>query len=85
MSDCIVCHNKTQRKIITYIQEYNGQWIGINGVPAEVCPICGEQYFDPDTVDKIQDIVTSQQSQKYLHIPLYEFGPGFTGIEQYPV
>ncbi len=72
MNECIVCHNETQKQLITYIQEYYGKWVAIDRVPADVCPICGEQYFDPDTVDKIQNTINSHSPKKSLNIPVYE-------------
>ena len=71
MGECLVCHNETQKRIITYVQEYQEKLVAVKDVPAEICPICGEQYFNPDTVDKIQNAIYSQKTT--LDIPLYEF------------
>jgi len=67
-----VCTNETERRLVTYIQEYKGKWIAVSRVPADVCPICGEQYFEPHTVDKIQKVIYSQKAEKTMDIPLYE-------------
>ena len=76
MGECLVCHNETQKRIITYVQEYQEKLVAVKDVPAEVCPICGEQYFNPDTVDKIQNVIYSQKTKTTLNIPLYEFEAG---------
>ena len=73
MGECAVCHNETEKRLITYVQEYQGKWVAVRDVPADVCPICGEQYFDPDTVDSIQSTVCSQKAKTTLDVPLYEF------------
>ena len=73
MGQCLVCHNETEKRLITYIQEYQGKWVAVKDVPADICPICGEQYFDPDTADRIQNTIYSQETEMTLDIPLYEF------------
>ena len=80
MGECLVCHNETQKRIITYVQEYQEKLVAVKDVPAEVCPICGEQYFNPDTVDKIQNVIYSQKTKITLDIPLYEFEASRVGL-----
>jgi len=71
MSKCSVCHSKTASKIITYTQWYKSKLIAIENVPAEVCPICGEEYFSPDVADKIQEAIKSHSSSKAIEVPVY--------------
>jgi YgiT-type zinc finger domain-containing protein len=42
-----------QQTAMTYIQIYNGTLIHAPNVPAWKCDICGQTFFDPDAVRRI--------------------------------
>jgi hypothetical protein len=46
---------------VTYSLEMNGQFFLIKNVPARVNPETGEQFFAPDTVERIQEIIRPLQ------------------------
>jgi len=53
----------------------NGKFYLVEHVPAKVCLETGEQYFAPETVDKIQKIIWGQKKLiKFIETPVYEFG-----------
>ncbi|MCF6156691.1 MAG: type II toxin-antitoxin system MqsA family antitoxin [Candidatus Brocadia sp.] len=60
MNTCSVCHGKTIQKYITYTQWYQGELVAVEHVPAEVCENCNEEYFSPETVDKLQNTIDNQ-------------------------
>jgi HTH-type transcriptional regulator / antitoxin MqsA len=70
---CLVCKTETVTQVVTYSQEYNGQLVAVENVPADVCPRCGEQYFAPETVDKIQKVIYSGDTAKKLEIPVFDY------------
>ncbi|MCH8525756.1 MAG: YgiT-type zinc finger protein [Kiritimatiellae bacterium] len=59
---------------VTYTLEINGSLYVIEHVPARVCKETGEQYFSPETVDRIQSIVLGNQPpDKMIQTPVYEY------------
>ena len=60
---------------VTYTLEVDGEFYIVEHVPARVCMETGEQYFSPDTVEKIQNIIWGQRKPvKVIETPVYEFG-----------
>ena len=65
---------------VTYTLELDGKFYIVEHVPAKVCLETGEQYFAPETVEKIQKIVWEKRKPiKVLETPVYEFGLAATG------
>lgn len=62
-----------ERKV-TYTLEVGGKFIIIENVPARVCEETGEQFFSPDTVERLQQIIWEQHEPKrVVETPVYEF------------
>lgn len=72
MNKCSVCHSEIHSKKITYTQWYKGELIAIENVPANVCANCGEEYFSPKTVDKIQKVIESHHAKKTIKVPVFQ-------------
>ena len=52
----------------------DGKFYSIEHVPARVKVESGEQYFAPETVERIQQIIWNQQpSVQMIQTPVYEF------------
>jgi YgiT-type zinc finger domain-containing protein len=65
---------------VTYTIEMDGKFYIVEHVPARVCLETREQYFSPETVEKIQDIIWGQRKPvKVIETPVYEFGLASTG------
>ena len=47
---------------VTYTLEMNGRLFVVENVPARVDTETGEQFFSPETVERLQDIQRSKQS-----------------------
>jgi YgiT-type zinc finger domain-containing protein len=59
---------------VTYTLEHNGKFFIIEHVPARVCRESGEQYFSPETVERIQAIVKSKKKpDKIIKTPVYRY------------
>lgn len=69
---CSACHSETTSKNITYTQWYQGELIAVENVPAEVCQNCGEEYFSPEIVDKIQRVIELHRSSKTIQEPVFQ-------------
>ena len=60
---------------VTYTLEVDGKFYIVEHVPASVCQETGEQYFTPETVEKMQNIIWGQSKPvKVIETPVYEFG-----------
>jgi YgiT-type zinc finger domain-containing protein len=59
---------------VTYTLEYGGKFYLIEHVPARVCPETGEQYFAPETVERIQALIKGKKvPEKVIETPVYEY------------
>ena len=59
---------------VTYTLEHDGRFFLIEHVPARVCRETGEQYFSPETVEHLQDIIKSKKKpDRVLETPVYEY------------
>lgn len=61
-------------KKVSYTLEYKSKFYVIEHVPARVCQETGEQYFSPETVERIQELVMGNKAPlKILETPVYEY------------
>lgn len=59
---------------VTYTLEHEGKFYIIEHVPARVCKETGEQYFSPETVERIQALIKgSRKPDKVIETPVYEY------------
>jgi YgiT-type zinc finger domain-containing protein len=71
---CPFCKGDTEQQLIRYVQEYDGQVVIVENVPALVCDQCGETLFRPEIVEKLQRIVWGETPQtREVKVPFYDF------------
>ncbi|MBP9664849.1 MAG: type II toxin-antitoxin system MqsA family antitoxin [Pyrinomonadaceae bacterium] len=59
---------------VTYTLERDGKFYIIENVPARVCVETGEEFFAPETVDRLQKIIlTGRKPKKTIETPIFEF------------
>jgi len=59
---------------VSYTLEVNGRLIVIENVPARVNLETGEQFFSPDTVERLQQVIWEQREpQRVIQVPVFEF------------
>ena len=59
---------------VTYTLEVNGEFFLIENVPARVDLDTGEQFFAPNTVKRIQEIILDRESPiRFARTPVHEF------------
>lgn len=59
---------------VTYTLEMDGKFFIIENVPARVCVETGEQFFSPETVERLQQTIWGQEKpKKTIETPVYEF------------
>jgi YgiT-type zinc finger domain-containing protein len=59
---------------VTYTLEHDGRFIIVENVPARVCVETGEQFFSPETVERLQRMIwEDEEPKKVIETPVYEF------------
>ncbi len=59
---------------VNYTLEVNGQLIIIENVPARVCSETGEQFFSPETVEQLQQVIwAGEKPERKIEVPVFEF------------
>jgi hypothetical protein len=59
---------------VTYTLEVNGEFFLVENVPARVDLDTGEQFFAPNTVKRIQEIILDRETPiRFAQTPVYEF------------
>jgi YgiT-type zinc finger domain-containing protein len=60
---------------VTYTLEHDGKFFIFENVPARVCRETGEQFFAPETVEHIQDIIKGRRNpDRVIETPVYNYG-----------
>ena len=61
-------------KIVTYTIELDGQFFVVENVPARVDAETGEQYFSPQTLERLQEIIRSGATPvRVIEAPVFDF------------
>jgi YgiT-type zinc finger domain-containing protein len=59
---------------VTYTLEHGGKFYIIEHVPARVCEETGEQYFAPETVERIQALIKGKRKpDRVVETPVFEY------------
>ena len=59
---------------VTYTLELEGKFYIVEHVPARVCQETGEQFFSPETVERIQSLIRGQEKPaRVVETPVYEY------------
>jgi YgiT-type zinc finger domain-containing protein len=67
-------HETFVHQRIKYTLDVNGELIMIENVPARVCVETGEQLFAPETVERLQKMISSKAKPKrMMEVPVFEF------------
>ena len=59
---------------VTYTLEHGGRFCIIEHVPARVCKETGEQFFAPETVERIQALIKGKRKpDRVVETPVFEY------------
>ncbi len=59
---------------VTYTLEFSGKFYIIEHVPARVCQETGEQFFSPETVERIQTLIKGvRKPVRVIDPPVFEY------------
>lgn len=75
VTKCYFCNGGPVTKGKTdHISRLSGQWVEIKDVPCEMCQQCGEKYFDPKTIRRLERIVKIKtRIKEYIQLPVYSY------------
>jgi YgiT-type zinc finger domain-containing protein len=67
-------NEKLVERLVTYTLLKDGQLFVVENVPARVDVETGEQYFSPQTVERLQRILQEKRPpDRFIQAPVYEF------------
>lgn len=67
-------HETFVHQKVKYTLEVDGKLIVVENVPARVCVETGEQLFTPETVERLQSLVSGKSLPKrVMEVPVFEF------------
>lgn len=68
---CCFCDIPLKKERIKVERWINDKLYVLTDVPAEVCPRCGEKYFTPDIVNKMEKAISSnKRAEEILSVPV---------------
>jgi len=68
-------NEKLVERLVTYTLFKDDQLFVVENVPARVDEETGEQYFSPQTLERLQHILReNRQPTRFIQTPVYEFG-----------
>lgn len=73
-ADCTFCGGEVEEKKIEYDYRRQGHLLIISNVPAGVCCQCGEKYFQPDVLKRMDEVYHDifdrhKEPQRILTVP----------------
>lgn len=66
------CPGEYEARMVVQTLRHQGNVVVIDHVPAEVCSVCGDVLFAPETVRRIEKLL-QEAPQPAKAVPLYEF------------
>lgn len=81
---CEHCEAETREDIVKAAVWNKGGLTVIEDIPARTCERCGEQFFDEDTIRKIQELISEPPSGATREIPVAVFSLNDVTVPQRP-
>lgn len=66
------CPGDYEERLVTHTVRHRGRLVVFDHVPAEVCSVCGDVLFKPETLRRIEAMLTSEQ-EPAATVPVYEY------------
>jgi YgiT-type zinc finger domain-containing protein len=66
------CPGDCEARLVTHTVRHNGRLVVIDRVPADVCTVCGDVLFSPDTVRHIEELLRTA-GEPAREVPLYNY------------
>ncbi len=69
---CYFCGGEVVERLITHFRQTPRGTAEFRGVPCEVCLVCGEKYFSPAAIRRMEAL-SSMPAQEYVQLPAYNY------------
>ena len=66
------CPGEYEERRILHTVRHHGEIVVIDGVPAEVCSLCGDVLLRPETIRRIESLLESRAAAPAT-APLYQY------------
>ena len=66
------CPGEYESREVTHTVRHQGRIVVIDHVPAQVCSVCGDVLFEPETVRRIEALLRSR-TEPARTVPLFEY------------
>ena len=74
MKKCPFCKAPVTQERVEHVHRWNEDLYILRNVPADVCTQCGEVFFAPDALKKMDELVeTKRQPGERRSVPVYSF------------
>ena len=76
MGGCATCgsSDESQDKLVDEIFLIDGKYVLVDGIPAKVCPRCGDETFSRQTAERIRLLVRGEaRPTKSIAVDVFEF------------
>ena len=72
MPKCYFCGGRVESKTIRHTHQWGEKVFIFKNVSAEVCRQCGEIYFRPEALEKMDEVVArSPEPEEIAQVPVY--------------
>ena len=77
MGGCAICgSDESQDKLVDEIFLIDGKYVLVDGIPAKVCPRCGDETFSRETAEGIRVLVRGEaRPTRSIAVDVFEFAP----------
>lgn len=66
------CPGEYEERTIVHTVRHRGEIVVIDGVPAEVCSLCGDVLLTPETIRRIERLLENRTAPRTT-APLYQY------------
>ena len=66
------CPGVYERRQVVHTVRHRGDVVVVDGVPAEVCDVCGDVLLAPDTILHIEQLLNARPNPSRT-IPMYQY------------
>jgi YgiT-type zinc finger domain-containing protein len=74
MALCSFCEGELEQRLVQHEYRWEGKLFVFEEVPAQVCPQCGEKYFEAKVVKAMEKAVLDQlKPKRILRVPVYSY------------
>jgi len=72
MNACYFCKGKVEARVVRHVHQWGEKVFIFKNVSAEVCTQCGETYFGPEALEKMDRVVTGlPEPEEVTSVPVY--------------